>query len=82
MYTETGRKLPQNYDIIFTCDLMEFPLRTLVHKIYFLLETWGSRGPQVVDKILKVKIFTVKSLFYFDNNIQQPIEEEISNICS
>ena len=48
---------------------MEFPLSTLAHKIYFLLETWRSKGPQVLDEILKVKIFTVKSLFYSDNNI-------------
>ena len=57
MYTETGRKLPQNYDISFTCDLMEFPLRTQVRKIYILLETWRSRGPQVLDKILKSQNF-------------------------
>ena len=24
---------------------MDFPLRTLAHKIYFLLETWRSKGP-------------------------------------
>ena len=57
MYTETGRKLPQNYDISFTCDLMEFPLRTQARKIYFLLETWRSRGPRVLDKILKSQNF-------------------------
>ena len=61
---------------------MEFLLRTLAHKIYFLLETWRSRAPQVLDKILKTKIFTVKSLFYSDNSIQQSTEEEISDICS
>ena len=64
MYTETGRKLPQNYDISFTCDLMEFPLRALARKIYFLLEAWRSRWPRVLDKLLKVKIFTVKKVYF------------------
>ena len=65
MYTETGRKLPQNYDISFTCDLMEFPLRALAHKIYFLLETWRSRGPRVLDKLLKSQNFSVKKFILF-----------------
>ena len=58
----TGRKLPQNYDITLACDLMEFPLRALAHKIYFLLEAWRSRWPPLfeLDKLIKVKIFTVK----------------------
>ena len=45
MYTETGRKLPQNYDVSFTCDLMEFPLRALVRKIYFYLKLGGVDAP-------------------------------------
>ena len=60
MYTRTGKKLPQNYDISLTCDLMEFPLRALVHKIYFLLEAWRSRWPPHARQITKSQIFTVK----------------------
>ena len=61
-YTRTGRKLPQNYDISLTCDLTEFPLRALARKIYFLLKAWRSRWPPPLelDKLIKVKIFTVK----------------------
>ena len=60
-YTMAGRKLPQNYDVIPTCDLMEFPLRTLVRKIYFLLKAWRSGwSPPELDKLIKFKIFTVK----------------------
>ena len=60
-YTWTGRKLPQTYDIILACDLMDFPLRALVCKIYFLLKAWRSRWPPLeLDKLIKVKIFTVK----------------------
>ena len=61
MYTGTGRKLPQNYDITPACDLMEFPLRALAHKLYFLLKAWRSGWPPLeLDKLIKVKIFTVK----------------------
>ena len=73
MYTETGKKLPQNYDISLTCDLMEFPLRALACKIYFLLEAWRSRWPppplcaRQITK--KSKFLQLKSLFYSDNNI-------------
>ena len=60
-YTGTRKKLPQNYDISLTCDLMEFPLSALARKIYFILEAWRNRWPPpVLDKLLKVKIFTVK----------------------
>ena len=52
MYARTGRKLPQNYDVTPTCDLMEFPLRALTCKIYFSLKS--------LDKLIKFKIFTVK----------------------
>ena len=61
MYAGTGRKLPQNYDVNPACDLMEFPLRALVCKIYFLLRAWRSEWlPPELDKLIKVKIFTVK----------------------
>ena len=61
MYTGTGKKLPQNYDISLSCDLMEFPLRALVRRIYFLLKAWRSRWPPLeLDKLIKVKIFPVK----------------------
>ena len=61
MYAGTGRKLPQNYDVSPTCDLMEFPLRALAHKIYFLLKAWRSGWPPLeLDKLIKFKIFTVK----------------------
>ena len=71
MYVGTRRKLPQNYDISPACDLMEFPLRALARKIYFLLKAWrsGWSPPLELDKLIKFKIFTVKSLFYSDNNI-------------
>ena len=60
-YAGTGRKLPQNYDITPACDLMESPLRALAHKIYFLLKAWRSGWPPLeLDKLIKVKIFTVK----------------------
>ena len=57
----TGRKLLWNYDVIPTCDLMEFPLRTLVRKIYFLLKAWrsGWSPPSELDKLIKLN-FTVK----------------------
>ena len=62
MYTKTGTKLPQNYDITPTCDLMKFPLRTLARKIYFLFKAWRSGWPPPLelDKLIKFKIFTVK----------------------
>ena len=44
-YTGTGEKLPQNYDVSPACDLMEFPLRALVRKIYFYLKLGGVDGP-------------------------------------
>ena len=70
MYTETGKKLPQNYDISLTCDLMESPLRALARKIYFLLEAWRSRCPPCARQITKKsKFLQLKSLFYSDNNI-------------
>ena len=59
-YTKTGRKLSQNYDVTPTCDLMEFPLRALAWKIYFLLKAWRSGCPPELDKLIKFKIFTVK----------------------
>ena len=57
----TGRRLSQDYDIIHTCDLMEFPLRSLARKIYFLLKAWRSRWPPPpeLDKLIKFKIFTI-----------------------
>ena len=61
MYAGTEVKLPQNYDISPTCDLMEFPLRALARKIYFLLKAWRSGMPPLeLDKLIKVKIITVK----------------------
>ena len=61
----TGRRLSQDYDIIHTCDLMEFPLRPLTHKIYFLLKAWRSRGPPELNKLIKFKIFTIKKFILF-----------------
>ena len=55
------KKTTPEYDIILACDLMEFPLRALACKIYFLLKAWRSRWPPLeLDKLIKVKIFTVK----------------------
>ena len=58
-YAGTGRKLPQNYDVSPACDLMEFPLRAPVRKIYFLLKAWRSRWPPPLelDKLIKFKNF-------------------------
>ena len=61
----TGRRLSQDYDIIHTCDLMEFPLRPLAHKIYFLLKAWGSRGPPELNKLIKFKSFTTEKFILF-----------------
>ena len=38
-------ELPQNYDVSPACGLMEFPLRALACKIYFLLKAWRSGWP-------------------------------------
>ena len=56
----TGRKLSQDHDIFHIYDLMEFPLRSLMHKIYFLLKAWRSRGTPELNKLIKFKIFTIK----------------------
>ena len=64
MSTRTRRKIPQNYDTIHTCDLMEFPLRSLAHKIY-LLKAWRSRGTPELNKSIKFKIFTIKKSILF-----------------
>ena len=61
MYTKTRRKLSRNYDVSPACDLMEFPLRALARKTYFLLKAWRSGWPPLeLDKLIKFKIFTVK----------------------
>ena len=47
----------ENHDIIHTCDLMEFPLRSLAHKIYFLLKAQRSRGTPCAKQINKIQNF-------------------------
>ena len=78
MYTMTRRKLPQNYDVIPTCDLMEFPLRTLAHKIYFLLKAWRSGWfpPSELSKLIKFKIFTVKKVYFTPTTYNSPVEKK------
>ena len=56
-YAGTRRKLPQNYDVTLTCDLMEFPLRALAHKIYFYLKLGEVDGPPRARQINKIQNF-------------------------